>query len=744
MKTLKSLAFFRLYFTSIEIALNTQLLRKHIYKGKICYQSTCLLLYTYLIIGSKLTVEKLTKNFMKPFSLRGKRPQVVAILIRLRIYFTYIYQALAGHANKLSCKGAGRLPTNHRISSSNFLLTNTCLSSAFHAAGSQFSSGQHRRGPTKNRCQFEENPRNGRIWSGVGRELIRLFLAAKGTIDSRLSYRECTESVPKRYWKGTKELLNRYQIATKQVQAFGSFLVDLGCKCCRVIANREKALGTDLVSGADACRLKSEGLRVLCDTRVCKNDYLAVRKKTGVQKALKCFSVVTDYERTYRIVLTCITLLLVSMFSLSAQTPRKDSGADGLSDLVALKPGDKIPDAVWGQSLELNYFNGKKKTIKFADLKGKLIILDFWSTGCASCIEGIPKMELIQQRFKDRVKVVMVNSKRNRDTPERINKRFEKYKADFNYTPSLPTILGDTVFTMLFEHNSLPTMAVIDPDGKFVVNSFSGSITEQNIQDFFNSGSAKKFIEKSAIKNLNRVNTVPLVDTTGLQFVSAMSGYRENYLGVYPAVQHKNGSSLFQVGNYSLNTCYQLAFPDVFQGTEFNLFVFDRHIEKEFTDLLYDFKTRKGQFWYQLYVRDSIPESRAFNYFRQALLERFKVVVERRNDPVEAYVLTLDVKSLTTKGGMRIYSVDKGNQSLILQNTPVNGVVNFLRSVLDKPVFSKITHAERLDLKLPGGFLDLSVDQKIATLRQYGIHLQVASYNGEYPYFYPIAIQHTK
>jgi thiol-disulfide isomerase/thioredoxin len=658
--------------------------------------------------------------------------------------------------------------TNGAVPPSDFLLTNTCLSSAFYAAGSQFSSGQHRPGPAKNRCRLDENPRKGQIWSGVGTELISLFLASEDTIISRLSYQECTERVLKRYWQGTKELLKRYQISTKQVQAFGSFLVNFRYKLGPAMEIPAKMHSGDLVSRGDGCRLKSEDLQVFSATRVCKNEYLAVQKKIGAQKALKCVIYPGNYKRYFRISLPCLFLvivfqssnfsfkalksiralmvlaLMVSMFSLSAQTPRKDSGADGLSNLVALKPGDRIPDAVWDQSLELNYFNGKKKTIKFAELKGKLIILDFWSTGCASCIEGIPKMELIQQRFKDQVKVLMVNSKRNKDTPERINKRFEKYKADFNYTPSLPTILGDTVFTMLFEHNSLPTMAIIDPDGKFVVNSFSGSITEQNIQDVFNSGSAKKFIEKSAIKNLNRVNTVPLVDTTGLQFVSAMSGYRENYLGVYPAVQHKNGSSLFQVGNYSLNTCYQLAFPDVFQGTEFNLFVFDQHVEKGFIDLLYDFKTRKGQFWYQLYVRDSIPESLAFNYFRQALLERFKVVVERRNDPVEAYVLTLDVKSLTTKGGMRIYSVDKGNQSLILQNTPVNGVVNFLRSVLDKPVFSKITHAEKLDLKLPGSFLELSVDQKIATLRQYGIHLQVASYNGEYPYFYPVAIQHTK
>lgn len=743
MNTLKLLAFVRLYITyivqvrvkhylSTDIVRFTQQLRKQIDKGKMYCRSTCSVLHNCCMSGFQKVTTK------------SQRIKTVAILMLSRIYFTYICQALARYSSRSYCKGTGRVLKNHRIPSLDLFLTNTCLSSTFYAAGSQFSSGMHRRGSTEDWSQFEENPRKGRSWSGVGRELISLFLAPEGTVDSRLSYRDCTERVPKRYWKGTRELLKRYQIATKHLQAVSSSLLNLIYKPGLVIEKFVKGESNHLVRGADGYRFKSNGLQASCEVLVCKGGYFAIQKKTIAQGTLKCFDFAAGYKSVLRMSLTCLILGIVSMFSLSAQTPRKDSGADGLSQIKALKPGDKIPDAVWNQSLELNYFNGKKKTIKFADLKGKLIILDFWSTGCASCIEGIPKMELIQQRFKDQVKVLMVNSKRNRDTPERINKRFKKYKADFNYTPSLPTILEDTVFTALFEHNSLPTMAIIDPDGKFVVNSFSGSITEQNVKDFFNSGSAKKFIEKSAIKNLNRVNTIPLVDTTGLQFVSAMSGYRENYLGVYPAVKHKNGSSLFQVGNYSLNTCYQLAFPDVFQGTEFNLFVFDQHVEKEFADLLYDFKTRKGQFWYQLYVRDSIPESLAFNYFRQALYERFKVAVERRNGPVEAYLLTLDTKSLTTKGGMRIYSVDKGNQSLVLQNTPVNGVINFLRSVLDKPVVSKIAYAEKLDLKLPGSFLDLSVDQKIVALREYGIHLRLAQYNGEYPYFYPVAIQHTK
>jgi len=486
--------------------------------------------------------------------------------------------------------------------------------------------------------------------------------------------------------------------------------------------------------------------KAMCTSLILQLDTLLGLICPVVQRALKCLLFVSDYKQAYRMILTCLFLCLVSMFSLSAQTPRKDSGADGLSHLVALKPGDKIPDAVWNQSLELNYFNGKKKTIKFADLKGKLILLDFWSTGCPSCIEGIPGMELIQQRFKDKVQVVMVNSQRNKDTPERIKKRFKKYEEDFNYTPVLPTILNDTLFTSLLPHNTLPTIGIINPKGQFVLNSYASSITEDIIQDFLKTGVSSRFIEKSEIQNPERINTRPLVDTTGLLFCSVMSGYRENYLGVYPAVAYSKGSSLFQVGNYFLNSCYQLAFPDVFQGAQSNLFVFDESITKEFVDLIYDFKTTKGQFWYQLYLRDSITQELAFDYFRKALTERFRVAVERKKGAVAAYALSLDVSRplWKTKGGMYMNSVDKGNESLIIQNMPLNGVIDFIRSVLDKPVIFEGKSAERIDLRLPGNFLDLSIKQKIAALEQHGIKLTPTQYSGEYPYFYTVSTNHTK
>ncbi|MDR3009465.1 MAG: TlpA family protein disulfide reductase [Sphingobacterium sp.] len=569
------------------------------------------------------------------------------------------------------------------LPSSDFCLTNFASASDFHAIGIEFSSGSHRATPIKTRCGLDENPMKCKNSAGIAQKMVEDFQQV-----------------------GDARLINGVESEQSVLWFFKSI-------CKALVFRINTLLGSiDLV----------------------------------VQRALKCLLFVADYKRAHHMVLTCLFLSLVSMFSLSAQTPRKDSGADGLSSLVALKPGDKIPDAVWNQPIELNYFNGKKKTIKFADLKGKLILLDFWSTGCPSCIEGIPDMELIQQRFQDKVQVVMVNSKRNKDTPERIKKRFKKYKEDFNYTPVLPTILNDTLFTSLFPHNTLPTIGIINPEGEFVLNSYASSITEDIIKDFLKTGVSSRFIEKSEIQNTARINTRPLVDTTGLLFCSVMSGYRENYLGVYPAVSYSEGNSLFQVGNYFLNTCYQLAFPDAFKGVQSSLFVFDDRITKEFIDLMYDFKTTKGQFWYQLYLRDSVTQELAFDYFRNALIQRFHVAVERKKGIVASYALSLDVSRplWKTKGGMYMNSVDKGNESLIMQNMPLNGVIGFIRSVLDKPVIFEGKSAERIDLRLPGNFLDLSIKQKIAALEQHGIKLTPTQYSGEYPYFYTVSTNHTK
>src|SRR6185312_10987349 len=70
----------------------------------------------------------------------------------------------------------------------------------------------------------------------------------------------------------------------------------------------------------------------------------------------------------------------------------------------ALKPlsiGDTVPDITL-----TNVYNYPSSTIKLSDLKGKLVILDFWSTWCGSCIEAMPESEKLQNGFGNKIQII--------------------------------------------------------------------------------------------------------------------------------------------------------------------------------------------------------------------------------------------------------------------------------------------------------------------------------------------------
>ncbi len=61
--------------------------------------------------------------------------------------------------------------------------------------------------------------------------------------------------------------------------------------------------------------------------------------------------------------------------------------------------GKSAPDFV------LTSINGK--SLKLSDFKGKVVIVDFWSTGCPPCRKGIPEFEKLYSEYKDKGLVVI-------------------------------------------------------------------------------------------------------------------------------------------------------------------------------------------------------------------------------------------------------------------------------------------------------------------------------------------------
>lgn len=100
------------------------------------------------------------------------------------------------------------------------------------------------------------------------------------------------------------------------------------------------------------------------------------------------------------------------------------------------------------------------KWVNTAELKGKVIVLNFWFIGCVGCMGEIPKLSALADKFKDNSDVVFLAVATN--TPQELRAFLRGNK--FNYRH-----IGQGLsLVKLFDFNGYPKNIVIGRDGKIV------------------------------------------------------------------------------------------------------------------------------------------------------------------------------------------------------------------------------------------------------------------------------------
>jgi thiol-disulfide isomerase/thioredoxin len=154
--------------------------------------------------------------------------------------------------------------------------------------------------------------------------------------------------------------------------------------------------------------------------------------------------------------------LLVALLLMGTQVLAQDSTDN--SQFVG-DPRFPAPDFPTGE----DWIN-VSRPLTMQDLRGKVVILDFWTYGCINCIHMMPIMHQLQAKYGDALAVISVHSAKfaNEGQTENIRQIVQRYGLD-------EPVINDSSF----EANSLyanivygpgsslpwPTFVVIDPRG---------------------------------------------------------------------------------------------------------------------------------------------------------------------------------------------------------------------------------------------------------------------------------------
>ncbi len=137
----------------------------------------------------------------------------------------------------------------------------------------------------------------------------------------------------------------------------------------------------------------------------------------------------------------------------------------------ALKIGDKIPD--WELS---SLMNENTAAVHLSEYKGKSILLSFWSTGCSANYQILPEFADFQQKYKNKLKVLLISD----DDSEKVKGFFNKRKS--LAALGLPMFSKDTLFAKMFPHTADPLIVLIASDGRIKAITEPSYLTEKNLE----------------------------------------------------------------------------------------------------------------------------------------------------------------------------------------------------------------------------------------------------------------------
>jgi thiol-disulfide isomerase/thioredoxin len=213
-------------------------------------------------------------------------------------------------------------------------------------------------------------------------------------------------------------------------------------------------------------------------------------------------------------------LLFVGCSSPSENQPTAVAGSSDEPETVFEVPSDGVtlrfvdaPASVGPLTMET--IDGE--LLDMSDLRGKVVLVNFWATWCGPCREEIPYLASLTERYPEHLVVIGVSE--DAGGVDMVEAFADQYGVNYPIVMSTPEI--KRAFPGVF---ALPTSFVVDPDGQMVqthVGLISPVILEQEtryLSSLSNNATVETVAASSQIRlaNAAQATEIPGVDLSVL------------------------------------------------------------------------------------------------------------------------------------------------------------------------------------------------------------------------------------
>lgn len=172
-----------------------------------------------------------------------------------------------------------------------------------------------------------------------------------------------------------------------------------------------------------------------------------------------------------------LALVLVVLIGGSVFAYNSLSGKAGANNSVS--DSQQSQSEAEEKAKDFTVYDGERNEVKFSDMAGKPIVVNFWATWCPPCKQELPYFNNVYKEIGNEVTFMMVNlTDGERDTVESVKRFVEENGYEF---PVYFDMSSDAAYA--YNISSIPMTVFIDKDGT-LIDYHIGAMSESTLRSY--------------------------------------------------------------------------------------------------------------------------------------------------------------------------------------------------------------------------------------------------------------------